>query len=59
MIKEDRFDHILRLLKQKGKVTYNALALDLKVSEDTSEGILIFFITMDYCLELGEGQFQL
>lgn len=35
MIKEERFDHILGLLKQKGKVTYDTLALDLEVSEDT------------------------
>jgi DeoR family transcriptional regulator, carbon catabolite repression regulator len=35
MIKEERFDHILGLLKQKGKVTYDMLALDLEVSEDT------------------------
>ncbi|MCV9927289.1 DeoR/GlpR family DNA-binding transcription regulator [Flavobacterium sp. LS1R49] len=35
MIKEERFDHILGLLKQEGKVTYDTLALDLKVSEDT------------------------
>lgn len=35
MIKEERFEHILGLLKQKGKVAYDVLALDLKVSEDT------------------------
>ncbi|MDA6068387.1 DeoR/GlpR family DNA-binding transcription regulator [Flavobacterium sp. AC] len=35
MIKEERFDHILRLLKQKDKVTYDMLAVDLEVSEDT------------------------
>jgi len=35
MIKEERFDHILGLLKQNGKVTYDILALDLQVSEDT------------------------
>ncbi|WP_428232574.1 DeoR/GlpR family DNA-binding transcription regulator [Flavobacterium sp.] len=35
MIKEERFDHILGLLKQTGKVNYDTLALDLKVSEDT------------------------
>ncbi|CAL1517260.1 DeoR/GlpR family DNA-binding transcription regulator [Chitinophaga sp. MM2321] len=35
MLKEERFDHILGLLKQDGKVTYEFLASDLKVSEDT------------------------
>lgn len=35
MIKEERFDHILGLLKTNGKVTYETLALDLDVSEDT------------------------
>lgn len=35
MIKEERFDYILGLLKTNGKVTYETLALDLDVSEDT------------------------
>lgn len=35
MLKEERFDHILEALKEKEKVTYETLATDLKVSEDT------------------------
>ncbi len=35
MLKEERFNHILVNLKQKGKVFYEPLAKDLNVSEDT------------------------
>jgi DeoR family transcriptional regulator, carbon catabolite repression regulator len=35
MLKEERFNHILINLKQKGKVFYEPLAKDLNVSEDT------------------------
>ena len=35
MLKEERFNHILVNLKQKGKVFYEPLAKDLSVSEDT------------------------
>ena len=35
MLKEERFSHILTLIKKKGKANYESLAGDLKVSEDT------------------------
>ena len=35
MIKEERFDYILNLLKQTERVAYEVLATELKVSEDT------------------------
>jgi DeoR/GlpR family transcriptional regulator of sugar metabolism len=35
MLKEERFDHILKKLKSKRKVFYEKLASDLNVSEDT------------------------
>lgn len=35
MLKEERFDHIINLLKQNGKVTYDLLSSELHVSEDT------------------------
>ena len=35
MLKEERFNHILTILKKKGKVNYESLSGDLNVSEDT------------------------
>jgi len=35
MLKEERFSHILNALKKKGKVTFDSLSRELKVSEDT------------------------
>jgi DeoR family transcriptional regulator, carbon catabolite repression regulator len=35
MLKEERFSHILTLIKKKGKANYESLAGELKVSEDT------------------------
>ncbi len=35
MLKEERFNHILKLIKKKGKVFYEALSDDLNISEDT------------------------
>jgi DeoR family transcriptional regulator, carbon catabolite repression regulator len=35
MLKEERFNHILRILKKKGKVFYETLSEDLNISEDT------------------------
>jgi len=35
MLKEERFDHILKLLGEEERVTYEVLAQQLKVSEDT------------------------
>jgi DeoR family transcriptional regulator, carbon catabolite repression regulator len=35
MLKEERFERILALLKDNGKVAYGGLARKLKVSEDT------------------------
>jgi DeoR family transcriptional regulator, carbon catabolite repression regulator len=35
MLKEERFNHILKIIRKKGKVFYEALSEDLKISEDT------------------------
>lgn len=35
MLKEERFNHILTVIKKKGKANYESLASDLNVSEDT------------------------
>jgi DeoR family transcriptional regulator, carbon catabolite repression regulator len=35
MLKEERFNHILKVIKKKGKVFYETLADDLNISEDT------------------------
>src|SRR5450432_4300487 len=35
MLKEERFSHILTLIKKKGKANYESLAGELNVSEDT------------------------
>ena len=35
MLKEERFNHILKVIKKKGKVFYEALSEDLHISEDT------------------------
>ncbi|NRF41645.1 DeoR/GlpR family DNA-binding transcription regulator [Pedobacter foliorum] len=35
MLKEERFDHIINLLKRNGKVAYDLLSMELNVSEDT------------------------
>jgi len=35
MLKEERFSHILTTLKTKGKVAFDTLSSELKVSEDT------------------------
>jgi len=35
MLKEERFNHILKLIKKKGKVFYETLSEDLHISEDT------------------------
>jgi DeoR/GlpR family transcriptional regulator of sugar metabolism len=35
MLKEERFDHILKTLKSRRKILYETIAKDLKISEDT------------------------
>jgi DeoR/GlpR family transcriptional regulator of sugar metabolism len=35
MLKEERFNHILKLIRKKGKVFYETLSEDLDISEDT------------------------
>ena len=35
MLKEERFNHILKVIKKKGKVFYETLSEDLNISEDT------------------------
>src|SRR5579863_8727454 len=35
MLKEERFDHILKVIKKKGKVFYETLSEELNISEDT------------------------
>jgi DeoR/GlpR family transcriptional regulator of sugar metabolism len=35
MLREERFNHILKLIKKKGKVFYETLSEDLDISEDT------------------------
>jgi DeoR family transcriptional regulator, carbon catabolite repression regulator len=35
MLKEERFNHILKIIKKKGKVFYETLSEDLDISEDT------------------------
>jgi DeoR/GlpR family transcriptional regulator of sugar metabolism len=35
MLKEERFNHILKVIKKKGKVFYETLSEDLDISEDT------------------------
>lgn len=35
MLKEERFHHILKVIKKKGKVFYESLSEDLDISEDT------------------------
>jgi len=35
MVKEERFKHILKIVRKKGKVDYESLSADLNVSEDT------------------------
>jgi DeoR family transcriptional regulator, carbon catabolite repression regulator len=36
MLKEERFNHILKLIKKRGKVFYETLSEDLNISEDTA-----------------------
>jgi DeoR family transcriptional regulator, carbon catabolite repression regulator len=36
MLKEERFNHILKVIKKSGKVFYETLAIDLNISEDTA-----------------------
>jgi DeoR/GlpR family transcriptional regulator of sugar metabolism len=36
MLKEERFNHILKVIKKRGKVLYEALSEDLDISEDTA-----------------------
>jgi DeoR family transcriptional regulator, carbon catabolite repression regulator len=36
MLKEERFNHILKVIKKKGKVFYETLSEDLDISEDTA-----------------------
>lgn len=36
MLKEERFDHILKVIKKRGKVFYETLSEDLNISEDTA-----------------------
>jgi DeoR/GlpR family transcriptional regulator of sugar metabolism len=35
MLKEERFNHILKVIKKRGKVIYETLSEDLNISEDT------------------------
>jgi DeoR/GlpR family transcriptional regulator of sugar metabolism len=35
MLKEERFNHILKIIKKRGKVFYESLSEDLNISEDT------------------------
>src|ERR1700682_2384555 len=35
MLKEERFNHILKVIKKRGKVFYETLSEDLNISEDT------------------------
>ena len=35
MLKEERFNHILKIIKKRGKVFYETLSEDLNISEDT------------------------
>jgi DeoR family transcriptional regulator, carbon catabolite repression regulator len=35
MLKEERFNHILMVIKRKGKASYESLSNDLRISEDT------------------------
>src|SRR5450432_3083264 len=36
MLKEERFNHILKVIKKRGKVFYETLSEDLNISEDTA-----------------------
>jgi DeoR/GlpR family transcriptional regulator of sugar metabolism len=36
MLKEERFNHILKVIKRRGKVFYETLSEDLNISEDTA-----------------------
>jgi DeoR family transcriptional regulator, carbon catabolite repression regulator len=55
MLKEERFNHILKVIKKRGKVFYETLSEDLHISEDTARRDIEFLHNNGLLLKVRGG----